>query len=871
MKKKLHKLALGVIGLCMGSALSSQVLINSNFASSADGFTYSDNTFKSTTQSAYASGVYGSAALNVTLGGVDNVAVGGMSGGWSRTFNLAAPSLVRVKFKFKMTQTGEFEQSDITEALASVDGVLLGNSRSFVDQVKGDGDTGPTIGSNQFFTFTKVIGPLAAGSHTLTLGGHLNAKNNINEVASLSFDDVEVLGVGNACASPDSSDASKILKLLNLSQYKTDIDNIASFGDRSQLNSGINQGYQNAEAWLVTQLQNMGYTVEFNNYTFLSTARRSAYVTKIGTVSPQNMYIVSAHFDGRGGGAAYNDDASGSSLVLQIARLLSNPNVKSDVSIRMIFWNNEESGLNGSAGYAGSRASLRGIENPVGSGKYPEPNWLGVIQHDKVLWDHGLPSGATQIVGADVDIEFQASSTFSTQSAALAQLVKNGNIDYATTYPSEVSNNMDNTDSKSFQNLCPSVSVRENRRVAEIGFGSDPNWHQPSDVASTYVAADINLGFNAMQTTLGFLANNAGLRLTGNTCNLFLDTDLDGIADNIDNCKTIFNSNQEDADLDGVGDACDACPALANSLIGASCDDGNACTTNDKYSTACNCAGVLVDADSDGVCAANDPNDNNACIPNATSPSCNTCTVQIDEGFEASYGATVDGGTDCNRSNSNAKTGVWSVQLRGNTTSSRLRTNSLDFTGAASAKVSYSIIATGMENGETFRLEVSTNGGTSYTLIKNYVFGTSHFNNTRYNEEIVVNTLALTSTTRVRLRLAGSDNTDLIYIDDFKVEKCNSAVAGSILASNRSEPKNFEISPNPTTGFINVNLGEFVGSDVKIEVFSVTGQLMTSQLVADKSINQIEMNINNLSDGVYLIKASNGEVAKSKKVVLQKN
>jgi FG-GAP repeat len=42
------------------------------------------------------------------------------------------------------------------------------------------------------------------------------------------------------------------------------------------------------------------------------------------------------------------------------------------------------------------------------------------------------------------------------------------------------------------------------------------------------------------------------------------DTDHDGLDDNLDNCPTDHNPEQEDAEGDGVGDLCDNCPALAN-------------------------------------------------------------------------------------------------------------------------------------------------------------------------------------------------------------------------------------------------------------------------------------------------------------------
>ncbi len=39
-----------------------------------------------------------------------------------------------------------------------------------------------------------------------------------------------------------------------------------------------------------------------------------------------------------------------------------------------------------------------------------------------------------------------------------------------------------------------------------------------------------------------------------------VDSDGDGIRDEIDNCPHVFNPDQKDSDLDGVGDACDNCP-----------------------------------------------------------------------------------------------------------------------------------------------------------------------------------------------------------------------------------------------------------------------------------------------------------------------
>ena len=77
--------------------------------------------------------------------------------------------------------------------------------------------------------------------------------------------------------------------------------------------------------------------------------REQVYCTKVGTTRPDEMYIVSAHMDGHGWGEAANDNGSGSAIVMELARILNSPDVSTDRTIRFILWNNEETGLNGSA------------------------------------------------------------------------------------------------------------------------------------------------------------------------------------------------------------------------------------------------------------------------------------------------------------------------------------------------------------------------------------------------------------------------------------------------------------------------------------------------------------------------------------------
>ena len=87
--------------------------------------------------------------------------------------------------------------------------------------------------------------------------------------------------------------------------------------------------------------------------------REQVYCTKIGTTHPEEMYIVGAHMDGQGYGEAANDDASGTAVVMELARVLSSSDVQTERSIRFVLWNNEETGLNGARAYVEQRQGCK--------------------------------------------------------------------------------------------------------------------------------------------------------------------------------------------------------------------------------------------------------------------------------------------------------------------------------------------------------------------------------------------------------------------------------------------------------------------------------------------------------------------------------
>jgi hypothetical protein len=298
-----------------------------------------------------------------------------------------------------------------------------------------------------------------------------------------------------------SDQTRAIVGRLDLQRFKAHIKGLTQFGDRIQ----GTQRNSDAIGWLEKQLRDFGYTnVQRQRFMSNSGPLENIYATKVGASTPVEMYIVSAHMDGRGGGEAADDDGSGCAVVLELARVLGMSDVRTNRSIRFIFWNNEEFGMDGSGTYASERASLQGTPD--------EPKWLGVIQHDMMMYDHGLPPGPNQSPTADINIEYQKDSTVAAGSARLAEALQASNKLYAK-YPATIGTNMASTDSIRFEDLVPAVSVREAERITGIIRGSNPHHHEATDRFETYSEEDFMFGFNSVQTTMGALGQLAGITI----------------------------------------------------------------------------------------------------------------------------------------------------------------------------------------------------------------------------------------------------------------------------------------------------------------------------------------------------------------------
>ena len=173
-----------------------------------DGFVYVDDAFRSTNQPNYASGVWGGSSgqtgggLRVDLGGIDDVGINDMSGGWQTTFTLTSAEEIELSFYYNMIQDEDYESDEYSEVIVTVDALQPGiGSNDYVARLTGNGSGGSeqTTGWQLFQT---NLGTLNVGTHTLTIGGYNNKKNDIDEDTQVFVDDIKAEVVCTAACVP---------------------------------------------------------------------------------------------------------------------------------------------------------------------------------------------------------------------------------------------------------------------------------------------------------------------------------------------------------------------------------------------------------------------------------------------------------------------------------------------------------------------------------------------------------------------------------------------------------------------------------------------------------------------------------------------
>lgn len=338
------------------------------------------------------------------------------------------------------------------------------------------------------------------------------------------------------------------------------------------------------------------------------------------------------------------------------------------------------------------------------------------------------------------------------------------------------------------------------------------------------------------------------------------------------------NDGIQNGDETGVdcGGSCSPCPTCNDGIqngdeTGVDC--GGSC------SPCATCNDGIQNGDETGVdCGGScDPCDGGGCS-----------YVAVDSNnFDSSWGLWNDGGSDCRRSSRDANyaySGNYCVRIRDNTSTSTTTTDNMNLTAYDELTVSFIFYPRSMENNEDFWVQISTNGGSSYSTVASYAAGSSFNNGSFYTDDVVISG-PFSSNTRLRFRCDASGNSDYIYLDDVVITGClNSARGdGSIefisesLESTLEDVKDvstitdLNLYPNPTSGALNVSFNSSDESELHLVVTDMTGKTVEERklnTLAGK--NEVKFDANEYVQGIYFIHLMNEDFRISKRFVVMK-
>jgi len=140
----------------------------------------------------------------------------------------------------------------------------------------------------------------------------------------------------------------------------------------------------------------------------------------------------------------------------------------------------------------------------------------------------------------------------------------------------------------------------------------------------------------------------------------------------------------------------------------------------------------------------------------------------ISDDFESGFGNWIDGGSDSNHYSGGtyAYQGNGALNLQDDTDSSVMTTSDLALSGYAEVKVDFAYLAVSMDSSnEDFWLQISTDGGNTYTTVEEWNRDDEFVNDQFYTDSVTITGYPLTDQTRIRFRCDASGDLDDVYID----------------------------------------------------------------------------------------------------------
>ncbi len=242
-------------------------------------------------------------------------------------------------------------------------------------------------------------------------------------------------------------------------------------------------------------------------------------------------------------------------------------------------------------------------------------------------------------------------------------------------------------------------------------------------------------------------------------------------------------------------------------------------------------------------------------------------------------------GSNARRSSADAAyaNGTFCVRLRGNTSTSVMSTSSLNLSAYNRVKIDFSFLTRSFANtSHDFWLQVSTNGGASYSTVVEWDYSTDFLNNVRYNPSVIL-TGTFGSNCRFRFRCDAGNTSDFVYIDDVVIQACNSPARegfedadfiveldGNMMESHTAV-NSLNLYPNPTSDQLNVEFDLMQDGEWVLVVADITGKMVRSESQFRTAGRQVmQLQTSDLASGMYLLYLTDGTERLSRKFSVQR-
>ena len=121
--------------------------------------------------------------VSITVGGIDNQNIYGLSGGYSHTFTTTEDKHIYLEFDWILDISNTYESDEFGEAVVELDDNVV-----TIERLYGQGNSCTKSGNDRVVQFSNV----PPGEHKITIGVYNNQKTYDNEVTSVKYDNVKI-------------------------------------------------------------------------------------------------------------------------------------------------------------------------------------------------------------------------------------------------------------------------------------------------------------------------------------------------------------------------------------------------------------------------------------------------------------------------------------------------------------------------------------------------------------------------------------------------------------------------------------------------------------------------------------------------------